>query len=103
MELKRLVFPGVLVLAAYFAVAEGEYSVLDVRRAEAELAAKEAELPRIQTEIDSLESRIEALETDDAVLERFARERYGFVRDGETLYRLPESDRAGEGERRKEP
>lgn len=103
MELRRLVFPGVLVLAAYFAVAEGEYSILDVRRAEAELTAKQGELPLIEMEIDSLESRIEALRSDDEALERFARERYGFVRDGEYLYRLPESESADEGKQPKGP
>ena len=88
MELKRFVFPGVLGLAAYFAVAEGEYSYFDVREAGAELEARRAELPRLQAENDSLRALIEALTTDDEALERFARERYGLVRDGEVLYRL---------------
>ncbi|NNF29554.1 MAG: septum formation initiator family protein [Gemmatimonadetes bacterium] len=90
MELRRLVFPGVLGLAVYFAVAEGEYSLFDVRRAEAELEAREEELPRIQAENDSLRALIESLRSDDEALERFARERYGLVRDGEVLYRLSE-------------
>ena len=77
-------------LAAYFAVAEGEYSYFDVRQAEAELEAREEELPRIQAENDSLNALIEALGSDDDALERFARERYGLVRDGEVLYRLSE-------------
>lgn len=90
MELKRLVFPGVLGLAAYFAVAEGEYSYFDVRQAEAELEARGEELPRLQAENDSLRALIESLRSDDEALERFARERYGLVRDGEVLYRLSE-------------
>ena len=88
MELKRLVFPGVLGLAAYFAVAEGEYSYFDVRRADAQLEARGEELPRLQAENDSLRALIEALKSDDEALERFARERYGLVREGEVLYRL---------------
>ena len=90
MDVRRFVFPGVLGLAAYFAVAEGEYSMLDVRRAEARVVEQEAELPRIRAEIDSLRQRIEALRSDDKALETFARERYGFIREGEYLYRLSE-------------
>ena len=88
MDVRKLVFPGVIGLAIYFGVAEGEYSFLDVRRANAELAAKEAELPLIHRAIDSLKARIDSLEHNDLALERFARERYGFIRDGEYLYRL---------------
>ena len=40
--MKRFIFPGVLGFALYFALAEGEHSILDVRRAEAELVAREA-------------------------------------------------------------
>jgi len=87
-ELKRFIFPGVLGFAAYFALAEGEYSYLEVRRAEAELESKQAELPRLIAENDSLGTLIEALVTDDQALERLAREKYGLVRDGEVLYRL---------------
>ncbi|MGI9627743.1 MAG: FtsB family cell division protein [Longimicrobiales bacterium] len=91
--MKKFLFPGLLGLCLYFALAEGEYSLLDVKRAEAELVAREAELPVIRGQIDSLTERIKALEGDDAALERLARERYGFIRDGEYLYRLaPEAD-----------
>lgn len=100
MELRRLIFPGVLGFAAYFAVAEGEYSYLEVRRAEAELQSKEAELPRLIAENDSLGTLIDALVSDDRALERLAREKYGLVRDGEVLYRL--SDPQGEDGEEKE-
>ena len=89
---RRLFSFGVLALALYFAVAGGEHSMLDVRRAEAELAARRAEIDAMREEIDSLRNRIEALRNDDEVLERVARERYGFIRDGEYLYRITEPE-----------
>lgn len=86
--MKRLIFPGVLGIAIYFAAAGGEYSVLEVRRAEAELEQRRAELPVVRRQIDSLRARIDSLQHHDEALERFARERYGFIRDGELLYRF---------------
>ena len=90
--MRRFILPGVLGLALYFALAEGEYSMLDVRRADAEVTRRQAELPKIRTEIDSLRARIDSLRNDDEALERFAREKYGFIRDGEYLYRLSEPE-----------
>lgn len=89
--MKRLIFPGVLGIAIYFATAGGEYSVLEVRRAEAELEQRRAELPVVRRQIDSLRARIDSLRHHDEALERFARERYGFIRDGELLYRFSET------------
>lgn len=96
--MRRLVVLGLLALAGYFAVWGGEYSVLDARRSKAELAARRAELTVVQRQIDSLSVRIDALRHDDEALERFARERYGFIRDGEFLYRVTEiqTDEPGE-------
>lgn len=86
--MRRLIVLGLLALAGYFAVWGGEYSVLDARRAKEELAARRAELTVLTRQIDSLSVRIDALRHDDEALERFARERYGFIRDGEFLYRV---------------
>ncbi len=88
--MRRLIVLGLLALAGYFAFWGGEYSVLDARRAKEELAARRAELTVAGRQIDSLSARIDALRHDDEALERFARERYGFIRDGEFLYRVTE-------------
>lgn len=88
--MRRLIVLGLLVLAGYFAVWGGEYSVLDARRAKEELAARRAELTAVTGQIDSLSVHIDALRHDDEALERIARERYGFIRDGEFLYRVTE-------------
>lgn len=89
---RRLISFGVLGLALYFVVAGGEYSISDARGADAKLVERRAEITAMREEIDSLRNRIEALRNDDEVLERVARERYGFIRDGEYLYRITEPE-----------
>ena len=86
--MKRFIFPGALGLALYLAIFGGEYSVLEARRAKAELEARRAEVPALRNHLDSLRAWIDSLQHNDGSLERFARERYGFIRDGEYLYRI---------------
>ena len=89
---RRFFLFGVIGVALYFGAAGGDYSVLDAREAEDELAARRAEIRRVHDQIDSLRARIAGLREEDEVLERFARERYGFIRDGEYLYRISEPE-----------
>ena len=86
--LKRILLPGLLLLAAYYAVFGGEYSIFEVRRARADVEAARAELAELEERIDSLRARADSLEHDPATLERIARERFGMIREGETLYRF---------------
>ena len=88
----KLLLPAVLLVAAYYAVFGGEYSLLDVRRARAELVVAAAELDRLRVANDSLRVLVDSLETDPAMLERLARERFGLIRDGEVLYRFAPAD-----------
>ncbi len=96
--LKRFVLPGLLLLAAYYAVFGGEYSIFEVRRARAEVEAARVELAELEFRIDSLRARADSLENDPATLERIARERFGMIRDGEKLYRFAQPSVAGEEE-----
>lgn len=99
-RLKRLIFPTLVALAAYFAVFGGEYSVFEVREIRSAGEAEAGELERTRRAVDSLRIRADSLEHDPAVLERIARERYGMVREGEVLYRFLEPrDTAGDERR----
>ncbi len=89
---KGLVVPGLVAVAFYVAVAGGEHSLMDAREARAELAARQADLHAVRHEIDSLSAWIDSLRHHDGALERLARERHGFIRDGEYLYRVVEPD-----------
>lgn len=95
-RLKRLVFPALLLLAAYYAVFGGEHSIFGVRRTRALLVEQAAELDRTRALVDSLRLRTDSLENDPVALERLARERFGMVRDGEVLYRFVEEEDGGE-------
>ena len=100
---KRIVFPGILGLALYAGVAGGEYSLPEARRATSELLDARAELRIARQRNESLRARIDSLLHRDEALERLARERYGFIRSGELLYRIspgPEpEDTVAPGER----
>jgi cell division protein FtsB len=93
-RLTRLLLPGALLLAGYYAVFGGEYSIMDVRRARAARVAEEAEVERLRAENDSLRALVDSLANDPATLERLARERFGLIRDGEVLYRFAPADSA---------
>ena len=75
-------------MAVYYALFGGEYSVFELRRARAQFSLDSAELARLRYENDSLRAWADSLRTDSATLERLAREQYGMVRPGETLYRV---------------
>ena len=82
-------------MAAYYAVFGGEYSVFDLRRAGIEAEAERVELTELRQMIDSLGAWSDSLQHDSATLERVARERFGLIREGETLYRFAPSDSVG--------
>lgn len=93
-RLKKALLPAALLIAAYWAMCGGEYTILDLYRARATRAGEAAEVARLQAAIDSLTARVDLLENDPEALERIARERYGLIRDGETLYRFVPVDSA---------
>ena len=85
-----LVFSGFLVLTVYLAVAGGDHSIFEARQADARLAARQEEIRSARHQIDSLRARADSLRHSDETLERYVRERYGFIRDGEYLYLISE-------------
>lgn len=86
--LKRVVLPALLALAVYYAVFGGEYSIFELRQARIDIERADIELAELRARVDSLRARADALENDPATLERIARERFGMIREGETLYRF---------------
>jgi len=53
-------------------------------------------LAEVEARIDSLRAWADSLENDPATIERVAREDFGMIRDGETLYRFVEADPEGQ-------
>jgi cell division protein FtsB len=89
-QVRKLVLPVLLGLAAYYALFGGEYSLFELREARKEVLVQQRELEALRLEVDSLRAWVDSLQSDSATLERLARERFGMVREGEILYRLAE-------------
>ena len=80
-----------LALALYYAVWGGEYSVFTLVRLKHDRQAARDDVARLRHEADSLRVESRKLEGDPATIERVARERFGMIRDGETLYRFADT------------
>lgn len=93
-RLAGYVIVAMLLLAGYFAIFGGEYSVFQIGRLEESEAAIAADLAHIEAAMDSLAAVKARLESDPVAIERVARERYGMIRDGEVLYRFREVESA---------
>lgn len=96
--IRRVLFPGLVAAALYFALFGGQYSVFEVSRVREDTIRETAELQALRLEADSLRARADSLENHDATLERVARERFGMIRPGEVLYRFADPAEGAEGE-----
>ena len=92
--IRRTLLVAVPAAAAHYLVLGGEYTAMDLRELRGARAAAVARVDSLQAVLDSLRARAAALEDDTLAIERLARERYGYLRDGERLYRFVEG--AGE-------
>lgn len=98
-KLERALVPGLLLAAIYYAVFGGEYSIFELQGARESLQEERESLVRVQAEIHDLAASADSLENDEATIERIAREEFGMIRDGETLYRFVDGDQViGEGD-----
>lgn len=98
-KLARVLVTGLLVVAVYYAVFGGEYSIFELRARRADLESERVALIELQAQIDSMVAWSDSLRNDPQTLERVARERFGMIREGETLYRfaVPETPEGDEG------
>jgi cell division protein FtsB len=81
-------------VAGYYAIWGGEYSAWDLVKLRRERVVATERLAHTRAEVDSLRARATRLERQDSAVERIARERFGMIRDGETLYRFVPVDPA---------
>jgi cell division protein FtsB len=96
--LAKVLVPGLLLVAVYYAVFGGEYSVFELHRTRVELESERVTLLELDAQIDSLVAWSDSLTNDPYTLERIAREQFGMIREGETLYRFAEPDAQSDGE-----
>ncbi len=86
------VVPVLFLAAVYFAVFGGEYSIFELRATRAQVEVEDGRLGAVLSQIDSLSALADSLENDPATIERVAREEYGMIREGETLYRFVDAE-----------
>jgi len=79
---------GLLLLAAYYVVFGGVYSVFDLRAMRGEREDLVDRLDSLISRTDSLVQRGDSLETDRLSIERVGREEHGLIRDGEVVVRF---------------
>lgn len=90
-RLEGALVPLLLLAAVYYAIFGGEYTVFELRSARAAADVEADRLTEVRGTIDSLSAYADSLRTDDATIERIAREEFGMIREGEVLYRFADT------------
>ena len=90
----RLLVATLWLAGGYYLLLGGEYSALDLRDLGTQRGRIELRIDSLGAVTDSLRAWADSLEASPVAIERVARERYGFIRDGERLYRFIPVDRS---------
>jgi cell division protein FtsB len=77
-----------LLLALVFVILFSENGVLDYVRLKRQINVVDASIKRMEEENVVLKGKVDRMQSDDRYLEDLAREKYGFIREGEKVYRI---------------
>ncbi len=83
--LRRAAWIGGALAVGIFTVEGGEYGTRDLWSQKGRKAKLDAEVAQLRLDVDSLRAEYKTLTTDDARLERIAREEFGMVRGSKEL------------------
>lgn len=86
MTRKRLLIVGGMTLAVIAFILFSPYGIVTRLGLSREAAGLQVDVDAMRRVEDSLRASIRRLETDTTVIERLARERYGYVREGEEVF-----------------
>jgi len=89
---QRTLVAALWLAGGYYLLLGGESSSLDLRSLRQEQRTLGGRVDSLAAVTDSLEAWADSLEAIPALIEKVARERYGFIRDGEQLFRFIEVD-----------
>jgi cell division protein FtsB len=78
----------VFFLALVFVIFFSENGVLDYIKLKQQIASVDVSIKRLEDENTVLKSKIDRMQRDDRYLEDLAREKFGFIREGEKVYRI---------------
>lgn len=77
-----------LLVALSLVVLFSENGILDYLHLKKEMKIMDTSIVKLQKENLALKGKIDRLQKDDRYLEDIARERFGFIREGEKVYRI---------------
>jgi cell division protein FtsB len=78
----------VTILAFLFIVLFSEHGLLDYIKLKRQLSAINHSIGKLESENVQLKAKVDRLQKDDRYLEELARQKFGFIREGEKLYRI---------------
>jgi cell division protein FtsB len=84
-RIKGLLFFVVLIVAAYEFVG-GDFGYYRIRNQKQQIELLKAEIQKMKAENEALRRHVARLESDPATIEKIARERYGMIKPGESVY-----------------
>lgn len=87
LKARRAVIWGLLLLAAYTYIG-GPHGLIHYQQLKNRERAYQREHRELTAKVVGLEQEIEHLKSDTLYIEKVARERYGFARRGERIYRI---------------
>ncbi len=88
---KRAMLALLIGLPVVLYVFFGPRGIVQRIRLQSQKTELEAKIREAQIETQRLEAESKALEGDRKAIEKVAREKYGMVREGETVYRVPKA------------
>ncbi len=77
-----------LLLALCFVIFFSENGIMDYVKLKRQMNVMDVSIKKLQDENIVLKGEIERLQKDDRYLEEMARKRFGFIREGEKVYRI---------------
>ena len=83
----RAVFVGILILITTIFLAS-DVGLWHLWRSQAKMKALDNEIETLTVETDYLRTTNEELQTNPFMIEKIARERYGYLRPGDRVYRI---------------
>ncbi len=92
-RIKGLFFFLFLLAAAYEFVG-GDYGIYRIRNQIRQIEAMETEIQKMRADNKALRRHVARLENDPATIEKIARERYGMIKPGETVYMVYDRSQA---------
>jgi len=78
----------VAVLAFVFIILFSEHGLVDYIKLRRQLGAVSQSIGKLESENVQLKAQVDRLQKDDRYLEELARQKYGFIREGEKVYRI---------------